>query len=137
MIAAKENAMTRIALMSAAALTLLISGFHSWLGERILIGPLLAAETRRGLLRESLFARRTLRGAWHLTTLFWWAIAGIFAILAADPMAPGSPQDRRILAVLAGAFLATGLLILIGSRGRHLAWPLFLAVAVAAAAPLL
>ena len=126
--------MAHTALMVAAALTSLIGVAHSWLGERLLIGPLLAPESRRGLLRASLFARRTLRFAWHLTTLTWWAIAAVFALLAPAPLAP---PGSRILAVLAGTFCLSGLVVLAGSRGRHLAWPVFLAVGVAAALPIL
>jgi hypothetical protein len=126
--------MTEACLLAAAALTALIGLIHSWLGERRLIGPLLAPETRRGLLRESLFARRVLRFAWHLTSIAWWALAAILAVLAPAPLAP---PGGRILAVLAAAFLLTGLVVLGASRGRHLAWPLFLGIAAAAAAPLL
>lgn len=126
--------MTPIALWLAAALTAAVGLVHSWLGERWLIGPLLAPETRRGLLGASAFARRTLRFAWHLTTLAWWAIAAIFAVLAPAPLA--FPANR-ILMILAVAFFLTGLIVLFASRGRHLAWPVFLAIAVAAATPFL
>lgn len=126
--------MTHAYLLAAAALTAMIGLIHSWLGERLLIGPLLAPDTRRGMLRESRSARRALRFAWHLTTIAWWAFAAIFVVLAPEPLAP---PGGRILAVLAAAFLITGLVILISSRGRHLAWPLFLGIAAAAAAPLL
>jgi hypothetical protein len=33
---------------------------------------------------------------------------------------------------MAGTFLASALVTLVGSRGRHLAWPVFLAIAAAA-----
>jgi hypothetical protein len=125
--------MTHACLLAAAGLTALIGLIHSWLGERRLIGPLLAPATRRGLLRESRFARGVLRYAWHLTSLAWWGFAAIFVVLAPAPLAP---PGGRILAILAATFLLTGLVVLISSRGRHLAWPLFLGIAAAAAVPL-
>jgi hypothetical protein len=119
-------------LLIAAVLTALIGLAHSWLGERLLLGPLFVPEARSGLLR-SRYARRVLRLAWHVTSIAWWTLAGIFAVLAPAPQAP---PGGRILMVLAGGFLVTGLVVLAGSRGRHLAWPLFLGIAAAAVAAL-
>jgi hypothetical protein len=123
-----------IALGLAAFLTLAIGLVHSWLGERVLIGPLLAPASRFGLLKESSAARRVLRFAWHLTTLAWWALAAVFLAIAAQPIVGSA---RQVLAILAVFFLVTGLVVLGSSKGRHLAWPVFLAIAGAAAYPLL
>lgn len=125
--------MIHIVLLAAASLTAMTGLAHSWLGERLLLGPLLAPATRRGLLRESLYARRILRYAWHLTSIAWWVLAAILAILAPAPL---TPPGGGILMALAGGFLVTGLIILVSSRGRHLAWPLFLGLAAASAAGL-
>jgi hypothetical protein len=67
--------------------------------------------------------------AWHLTTIAWWTFAALFVVLAPSPAAP---SGRQLLAVLAGGCLASGLVILAASRGRHLAWPFFVAIAAAA-----
>jgi hypothetical protein len=123
-----------VALAAAAALTLIVGIAHSWLGERLLLGPLLAPASRSGLLRDSRTARRILRFAWHLTTLAWWGLAAIFLALAGAPL---TAATRHVLAVLALTFLLTGSVILLSSKGRHLAWPAFLAIAGAAAFPLL
>jgi hypothetical protein len=125
--------MTHALLLAAAAVTALLGLVHSLLGERVLIGPLLAPDTRRGLLRVSPFARHVLRFAWHLTSLAWWMLAAILAILAPRPLAP---NGAHILIVLIAGFLLTGLIILGASRGRHLAWPLFVGIAIAAATAL-
>ncbi len=121
--------MHRSLLLIAAALTASLGIAHSWLGERLLLGPLLAPATRRGMLSRSAFARQALRFAWHLTTIAWWTFAAIFVVLAP---APASPTVRLVLGTLAAGCLATGLVILAASRGRHLAWPLFVAIAGAA-----
>jgi hypothetical protein len=121
--------MHRTLLLTAAVLTAALGIAHSWLGERILLGPLLAPATRRGMLSASAFARQALRFAWHLTSIAWWTFAALFVVLAP---APASPAVRLVLGTLAAGCLATGLVILAASRGRHLAWPVFVAVAVAA-----
>jgi hypothetical protein len=118
-------------LMSAAALAAVLGVAHSWLGERLVLGPLFAPATRQGMLRQSVFARKALRATWHLATIAWWTFAALFVVLA---RAPASPTGRLILGVLAAGFLATGLVILASSRGRHPAWLVFLAIAAAVAA---
>ena len=123
--------MLSTSLLLAAVLTFLVGAAHSWLGERKLIGPLLAPEGRQGLLARS-WARRVLRFAWHLTTVAWWGSAATFAALARVPL---GPQGRLTLVLASVTFLVTGVIVLVTSRGRHLAWPVFLIIAVAAALP--
>lgn len=125
--------MTSFALVTAAILTIVIGFVHSWLGEVRLIGPLVSADTRQGILAKSAFARGVLRFAWHLTTLAWWGMAAILGVLASAPLAG---HDRLVLAVIGLMFLATGAATLITSRGRHLAWPVFLAIAGLSILPL-
>ena len=126
--------MLSISLVVAAVLTVLVGVVHSWLGEHRLIGPLLSPEGRRGILASSAFARGVLRFAWHLTSVAWWGFAAIMIVLAQAP--PDGPA-RMVLVMTALMFLVTGLTTLITSRGRHLAWPVFLAIAGLCVAPLL
>ncbi len=126
--------MTHTTLLTAAALAFGIGVVHSWLGERWLIGPLLAPGRRQGLLEKSEFARRALRFAWHLTTVAWWGPAAMLAWLATAPL---DGTGRAVLAITAMMFLITGAVTLAVSRGRHLAWPVFLAIAGLSLAPLL
>lgn len=120
------------ALFVAALLVFAIGAVHSWLGERMLLGPLLAEGRRAGMLDKSEFARGVLRFAWHITTVAWWGMGAI--LLAYSRMAPDAGQ-RMGLIVLAVTFLTTGVIILAVSRGRHLAWPVFLAIAGLTLAP--
>lgn len=126
--------MTSMALVIAAGLTFVIGAAHSWLGERRLIGPLLAPGNRQGMLAKSAFSRGVLRFAWHITTLAWWGMALILAALAQGPI---DGSSRRVLAILAGTFALTGAVTLISSRGRHLAWPVFMAIAALTVWPVL
>lgn len=121
------------ALLLAGVLLVFIGLVHSWLGEVKLIGPLLSPSGRAGLLAQSRFARNVLRFAWHLTTVAWWGMGLSVALLAAP-----FTLDPRV-ALLAGVgvtCLITGLLILAVGRGRHLAWPVFLAAAFCCWVPL-
>ncbi len=125
--------MTNIALSVAAILTFAIGAVHSWAGERRLIGPLLAPERRQALLDKSIFARRVLRFAWHLTTVAWWGIGAMLVALAHTPV---DPSGRLVLWIIAATFLINAIVILLTSRGRNLAWPVFIAIAALSIAPI-
>lgn len=116
--------MSEMALFGAA-LVLFVTGLvHSVLGERALIGPLLAPGTRTGILEKSEFFRQIVRFAWHLTTLAWWALAAILVSLVKVSAGELATVTLVIIAVM--CFLS-GVYILAAARGRHLAWILFLA----------
>jgi hypothetical protein len=126
--------MINAGLLVAGLLAFALGVVHSWLGERRILGPLLAPARRQGILASSAFMRQILRHAWHLTSLAWWGMGAVLAALAFSPL---DPQGRIVLACLGVTFLATGIVILVTSRGRHLAWPVFLAIAGLSAVPLL
>lgn len=111
----------------AAALTFLVGAAHSYLGERYILVRLFRRQDLPHLLGSDVFTKRTLRFAWHVTSLAWW---GFGAILAA---AAGAALDAQTtLRIVAVTFAATSLAVLAGSRGRHLAWPVFGAIATLA-----
>lgn len=116
--------LSSLSLALAASLTVVIGIVHSWLGERRLIGPLLAIEPRPSILKSGFF-RNVLRFAWHITTLAWIGMAAAMLALALAPLDRGG---RYAAVALGVTFLAHGLLILGMSRGRHLAWPVFLII---------
>lgn len=118
--------MINSALVMAAVLAIVLGVVHSWLGERRLIGPLLAPDTREGVLARSAFSRSVLRFAWHITSVAWWGMGAVLALLATMPL---DAQGKLAVAAIAVTFLITGIVILITSRGRHLAWPVFVAIA--------
>ena len=96
---------------------ILLAIAHSLLGEARVIRPLLAADWEIGISR--LIADRLLRFVWHALSLGWIGIAIIFA-------------DLPISAAVFVAAGIPGLVLLTRLRG-HLAWPLFLLAATAAA----
>jgi hypothetical protein len=109
----------------SAILTAALGIVHSVLGERRLIGPLLAPGERTGLLAKR-FARNILRFAWHLTSIAWWGLAAVLA---------GADSRSAVLVAVAATLALSGLVVLYSSRGRHLAWPVFLAAAALALLP--
>ncbi len=117
-------------LLLAAALAAGIGAAHSYLGERYILIRLLRRQDLPRLFGSDRFTKRTLRFAWHLTTVAWWGFAAIFALMAST--APGPEAWRQVGAIGSAAFGVSALVTLVGSRGRHWAWVVFLAIAVAA-----
>lgn len=119
--------MPALALRIAACLTIGLGIFHSVLGERYILVRLFRRPQLPKLFGSDVFTRRTLRFAWHLTTLAWFGLAAILWTLAGSPSAPGA---RTVLEIVAATALASALAAAIGSRGRHLAWVVFLAISL-------
>jgi hypothetical protein len=115
------------ALRAAAILILLVGAAHSYLGERYILMRLFRRTDLPRLFGSADFTVRTLRFAWHVTTLAWAGLAGVLLALAHPPADP-----RLIARIVGAAFLAQFLLALVGSRGRHLSWAAFLAIGVLA-----
>ena len=94
---------------------------HSVLGEWLLLRPLLQHADWPTLSIGRALGRRTLRFAWHLTSLAWLGLAAV--LWTHGEGAPG------IAAVVLGA---SGLVAFAFSRGQHFAWALFLVGALGA-----
>ncbi|HYF66436.1 MAG TPA: hypothetical protein VD886_26645 [Herpetosiphonaceae bacterium] len=115
-------------LIIAGVLTALMALVHSVLGERMILLPLPRREDGPGRGGLSRGMRSTLRFTWHLTSVLGGGIAALFFhygrmdALAADQAA--------VLTILAITFLISFLVALVGSRGRHPSWAVFLIVAL-------
>ena len=112
--------------VAAAVLAFAIGLAHSWLGERYILMRLFRRQNIPHLLGSDAFTKRTLRFAWHLTTVAWFGAAALLLILASFPL---DASARMLSRVIATTFLANAFVALIGSRGRHLSWIAFLAIA--------
>lgn len=117
-------------LVAAASLILVVGAAHSYLGERYILIRLFRRSDLPWLFGSDLFTRRTLRFAWHLTTVAWWGIAAL--LLGAARAGSGTLAVAQVGAVVAATSLASAVVTFAGSRGRHLAWLVFLAVGVLA-----
>jgi hypothetical protein len=99
------------------------------LGERFILIPLLRQTGLPELFGDDTFTKSTLRFAWHLTTIAWWGLAALLILYATTSSPELADSTLRIIGL---TFLASSGLALVGSRGRHLSWIVFLAIAVAA-----
>ena len=112
-------------LVIGAALAVLLASAHSCLGERYILTRLLRPEGLPRLFGGTEFTKHTLRFAWHLTSVAWVGFAAVLVALAS----PARDTGQSVAEVISATFGLSGLVTLIGSRGRHLAWVVFLTVA--------
>ena len=115
-----------VGLLAAAALAVLIAAAHSLLGERYIIVRLLRRDNLPRLFGSDWFTKRTLRFAWHITSLAWLGFAALLVLFARD----AAPAPEAVLKVIALAFLLTAVIAAAASRGKHLSWAVFLAIAL-------
>ena len=111
---------------TAATLAILTAGAHSYLGERYLLVRLFRRTDLPKLLGGTEFTKRTLRFAWHLTSIAWLGFAALLVSLGRD----GGGTFSELSWVICGTFGVSSLVALVGSRGRHLSWVVFLSIAV-------
>ena len=116
-----------VSLLIAAALLVAIAAAHSVLGERYILMRLFQRENLPRLFGSDWFTKRTLRFAWHVTSVTWLGFAALLVLAGA-----GASSTGTVLAVVAMTFLVTGMIAAVASRGRHLSWIVFLAVAALA-----
>lgn len=115
------------ALYAAAFLTVAIGIAHSYLGERYLLMRLFRRDNLPKLFGGDEFTKQTLRFAWHITSVAWLGFAALLVLLA-----QGEPSIRAVGMVIGVTFLVHCVIALVASRGRHLSWPVFLAIGLAA-----
>lgn len=125
---------------AAGALALLLGLAHSVLGELLLIrrlsndylppiAPFSLIEMRKlGLVGSTDLARRTLRFTWHLPTVLGWAFGAILLRLSMAS-SPG-PDQEFVERAMALSVLSCSLIVLVCSKGKHLGWVAFLAIAI-------
>jgi hypothetical protein len=115
----------QIALYTAALLLVFVGIAHSYLGERYILSRLFRRTDLPRLYGSSEFTIRTLRFAWHITSVAWVGFAAILVALARQPETSGT-----VGLVIGVTFLAHFAIVLVASRGKHLSWPVFLAIGV-------
>lgn len=102
----------------ASLLLLGIAFAHSILGEKYILRRLFRHELPK-LFGNDAFTKQTLRFAWHLTSVAWIACA---IVLLASP-------SRATVRIVGGAYFISALFPLFATRGKHLSWIVFLAIA--------
>lgn len=99
----------------AAALIAILGLAHSILGERYILIRLFRRDVPT-LFGGMDFTRRTLRFAWHFTTVLAFGIAALLVQLA------GGASTVMLTATIGWTLVLSGLLPLVHTRGRHLSW---------------
>ncbi len=112
-------------LLMGAFLLVFIGLVHSYLGEKYLLIRLFKRDNLPKLLGSDWFTKRVLRFAWHLTTIAWWGFAAILYFLST----PSHDVREEILMTIAVVFTISGVISLLFSRGKHLSWLFFFAIA--------
>ena len=115
----------KISLYLAAFLAISVGIAHSYLGETYILARLFRRDDLPKLFGSSEFTIRTLRFAWHLTTMAWWGFAAILIVLANQPV-----YSSTIGLVIGCTFLVHFAIALVGSRGRHYSWLIFLSIGI-------
>ncbi len=114
----------------ASILAIIIGAIHSMLGEILIFRQMrvsgIIPTNGAPLLRERHV--RILWSSWHVVTVFGWAFAAVMLRLA-FPTDNGSFQTFVKHTIIA-SMLASALLVLFGTRGRHPGWLGLAAVAV-------
>ena len=117
--------------VAAAVLTFVVGLVHSVLGERLIFRRMRSTgcfiPTEGGqVLREPHV--RILWASWHVVTAMGWCVAVALLWLAL----PSEKQlaSPLVAGAIAAAMLTSSLLVLVGTRGKHLGWVGLLGVAI-------
>ncbi len=112
-------------MLIAAAVILVLTGIaHSYLGERYILMRLFRTAQLPRLMGGTAFTAGTLRFVWHLLTLVWWGVAVLVVKASSQAL-----DTRLVLHVFSVVALLSALFPIVFTRGRHLSWIAFLAVA--------
>lgn len=106
----------------AAALAFSLAIGHSWLGERLILQPVLAMENLPKLRGSRRGMQKIVRFAWHLTSVFFIAMAAILFYFSR------ATKDVPVIEIISATYFLSALITLVVSRGRHYAWVVFLAI---------
>jgi succinate dehydrogenase hydrophobic anchor subunit len=109
----------------AVVLALFAAAAHSWLGEKLILGPLLKTDPLPSTLKPAI-NRRLVRAVWHLPSAIWAAI-GIYVLWAM--LAQSLNGETAIM--LGAIFAVSGVANLAAVRRIHFAWATLFAIAAA------
>lgn len=112
-----------IFLYIAAFLMIALGVAHSYLGEKYILIRLFRRENLPGIFGDQEFTKRTLRFAWHITTVTWIGLAALLVHAGR-----GDLTIQGTLRIIGTTAIISGLLPIIFTRGRHLSWLVLFAI---------
>ena len=107
----------------AAFLAVALGVAHSYLGERYILTRLFRRSDLPKLFGGSEFTTRTLRFAWHITTVAWLGFAALLLHAGRGDLTVSG--TLKIIGIMS---IVSGLLPLLLTRGRHLSWLVLFAI---------
>ncbi|MDA9189587.1 hypothetical protein N9O57_01265 [bacterium] len=107
-------------LILASVLCFSIGSIHSYFGEKFILIRLFNKCEVPKLFGDTYFTRRTLRFAWHLTTLAWFGF-GVILFKENSKLS----LDPALLKIVGAVFFFSGLLAFCFTKGKHLSWVIF------------
>jgi len=114
-----------ICLLAATVLAVIVGVVHSVLGERLIFRH--QPRSANGV-RHHRRPFDILWATWHIASVLGLALAAVLWKLAAMPGA--SALREFLLLTIALAYAASGMLVLVGTRGRHPGWAGLIGVAL-------
>lgn len=115
-------------LIISASLTALMALVHSVVGELLILIPLQKAKGLPAVRGSVRVTKSTLRFTWHITSVLGLGLGIIFFYYAR--FTEFNSEQTFILRTLSLTYAASFLVALVGSRGRHPSWAVFLLVAI-------
>lgn len=112
-----------ILLYVAALLTVALGIAHSYLGEKYILIRLFRRENLPKIFGSQEFTKNTLRFAWHITTVAWIGFAALLVHAGR-----GDLTISGTLLIVGVTAIISGLLPIVFTRGRHLAWIVLFAI---------
>lgn len=107
-------------MLTVAAMLIVLIGFaHSLLGERYILIRLFRRPLPE-LFGSDDFTKKTIRFAWHITSVAWLGFAAI--LLQIDH---GNLSRVGVLGAIGMTFSISAAIALVASRGRHFSWVVF------------
>ncbi|MFZ7097207.1 hypothetical protein ACOPJQ_05100 [Luteimonas dalianensis] len=107
----------------AAFLAVTLGIAHSVLGERYILVRLFRRDDLPKLFGGTEFTTRTLRFAWHITTVAWFGFGALLLHAGRGDLTPSGT-----LRIIGFTFILSGLLPLVITRGKHLSWLVLFAI---------
>jgi hypothetical protein len=113
-----------VQLAIAALLSAMLAIGHSWLGERLILQPILGLDDLPKLSGSRRGMQKIVRFAWHITSVYFVAVAAILLYFSRTSAEPA------VIKIISVTNIVCAVVTIAVSRGRHYAWVVFLAIGI-------